>query len=338
MLAPYPTHIQVGPVRIEPAVLLAPMEGVTNLTFRRMIRRIGGVGLTVTEFVASKGIVQQIHRDEEMAAFDPDEHPVAVQIYGRDPEAMGEAARILTDLGPDIIDINMGCPSKRVCARSGGSALMKDPELALQIVRAVRRGTDRPVTVKMRSGFSADNRNAPELAYACQEEGASMITIHWRTREDRYGGVRDVTKIAETVDRLQIPVVANGDIVDISSARQMLDDTGCAGLMVGRGAMRNPWLIRQLGQWMRGEDVLEPTLDERRRLLLAFIEETESTFRTPKAALGRIKGLCSQYLQGWPAGLEVKKAALRSKTIEELREHLDQAFVDVPPVRLAVLG
>ena len=326
-MAPYPTHIQVGPLRIEPAVLLAPMEGVTNLTFRRMIRRIGGVGLTATEFVASRGIVEHIQRDEEMAAFDPDEHPVSVQIYGRDPQAMGEAARILTQLGPDIIDINMGCPSKKVCARSGGSALMRDPALAIEIVRAVRQGTDRPVTVKMRSGFSAEERNAPELAYACQEEGAEMVTIHWRTRADRYGGDRDVGKIAETVDRLTIPVIANGDIVDIPSARRMLEETGCDGLMVGRGAMRNPWLIRQLGQWMKGETVESPSLEERRQVLLAFIEETEASFRTPKAALGRIKGLCSQYLQAWPAGVAAKQATLRSSSIEELRQHLDSAFV-----------
>jgi len=314
------------------------MEGVTNLTFRRMIRRIGGVGLTVTEFVASRGIVEQIHRTEAMAAFDPDEHPVAVQIYGRDPEAMGEAARILTQLGPDIIDINMGCPAKKVCARSGGSALMRDPALAIEIVRAVRKGTDRPVTVKMRSGFSAEQRNAPDLAYACQEEGAEMITIHWRTRVDRYGGERDVGKIAETVDRLTIPVVANGDIVDIPSARRMLEDTGCSGLMVGRGAMRNPWLIRQLGQWMKGDPVEAPSLEERRRVLLGFIAETEATFRTPKAALGRIKGLCNQYLQAWPAGAAAKKATLRAANIEELRRHLDSAFVGLDPVSGGPLG
>jgi tRNA-dihydrouridine synthase B len=184
----------------------------------------------------------------------------------------------------------------------------------------------------MRSGFSQDNRNAPDLAYACQEEGASMVTIHWRTRVDRYGGQRSVDKIAEAVDRLTVPVVGNGDIVDIASAKKMLDETGCAGLMVGRGVMHNPWLIRQLGDWMRGEKVVEPTMDERRAVLLAYVEEIEATFDSQKAALGRIKGLCGRYLQAWPQGAAVRQEALRSSTIEGLLHTLERAFSSVEVV------
>jgi tRNA-dihydrouridine synthase B len=168
----YPTHYNIRHLRIEPNVVLAPMEGVTDLTFRRLIRQIGGCGQTTTEFIASEGLKRGAARMEEMAKFDPDEHPVAIQIYGRSPESMAEAARIIEDSGADICDLNFGCPSKKVCAHSGGSALLKDMELATEIVRAVRKAISIPLTVKMRSGFDHTMRNAPEVAQMCQDEGA----------------------------------------------------------------------------------------------------------------------------------------------------------------------
>jgi len=207
----------IGDINISPNVVLAPMEGVTDLSFRRTIRRIGGVGLTCTEFVPASSLHKDRGQPWETVKFDKDESPVSVQIYGKNPKEMAEGARVVESTGADICDINMGCPSKRVCSRSGGSALMREPDLAREIVSAVRSAVSMPVTVKMRSGFDHTNRNAAELAYMCQEEGANAVTIHWRTREDRYGGQRDVTQIAEAVDRLSIPVIGNGDIVDIDS-------------------------------------------------------------------------------------------------------------------------
>ena len=265
--ADLPRHYDVRELRVAPNVVLAPMEGVTDLTFRRLIRQIGGVGLTVTEFVASSGLKEGSDRMMETCAFDPDERPVAVQLYGKDPRTMGEAARIVEAMGVDIIDINMGCPSKKVCAHSGGSALMKEPELARDIVREVVAAVQVPVTVKMRSGFDAERRNAPEIAWICQEEGASALAIHWRTREDKYGGERQVDKIAEAVQRVSLPVLANGDIIDIPSAHRMLRETGCAGLMVGRGAIRNPWVLRQISQWLAGEEPVRVDAAEKRRAI-----------------------------------------------------------------------
>lgn len=316
--SPYPRlAYQVGPVRIAPNVVLAPMEGVTDLTFRRLIRQIGGVGLTVTEFIASEGLRRGAAKIEEMARFDPDEHPVAIQIYGRDPYSMSEAARIIEDSGADICDINMGCPSKKVCAHSGGSALMKDEDLARRIVSAVRGAISIPLTVKMRSGFDAEHRNAAEMAWMCQEEGAQAITIHWRTRTDLYGGTRAVDRIAAAKQRLSIPVIGNGDIVDAASARRMLEETGCDGVMIGRGAIKNPWVCLQVSQDLRGEAQTVVDAAEKKRVLLGYIATVRATFRTEQGALGRVKKIANHFTHGVPHGSDLRYAMLHASSLDE---------------------
>ena len=201
-------------IKIDPPITLAPMEGVTNIIFRRLIRQIGGTGLTCTEFIPSSALSNRGKKVLRLAEFDPEERPISIQIYGKDPMEMAESARVLQDLGASIVDINMGCPSKQVCANSGGSALMREPELAIDIVRAVRKAISIPMTVKMRSGFDHTNKNAPDLAYACQEEGAEAIAVHWRTRDDKYGGTQEWDTIAEVKRRLSVPVIGNGDVVE----------------------------------------------------------------------------------------------------------------------------
>lgn len=176
----FPASYRVADLRIEPNLVLSPMEGVTDLTFRRLIRGIGGAGLTVTEFVPGAALGRGDKKVVQTVELDEDEHPVAVQLYGNAPGRMAEGARVVQGMGADIVDINMGCPSKRVCRSSGGSALMREPALAREIVAAVVSAVDIPVTVKMRSGFDASNRNAPEIAWICQEEGASAVTIQDR--------------------------------------------------------------------------------------------------------------------------------------------------------------
>lgn len=322
----FPTHYNIGSIRIEPNLVLAPMEGVTDLTFRRLVRQIGGAGLTVTEFVASAGLKRGDNKMTQMAEIDPDERPVAIQLYGNQPKAMGEAARIVADLGATICDINMGCPSKKVCKNSGGSALMKDPALARQIVASVVAAVDIPVTVKMRSGFSADNRNAPEIGRICQEEGAQAIAIHWRTREDRYKGVRAVDKIAETKAALSIPVLANGDVVDVESAKQMFHDTGCDGVLVGRGAIRNPWVMLQISQWQRGETPVVVDANERERVMLAYFNALLSNFRNEGGALGRFKMLTGYYTRAMPQGKVLKQFVYHSHQVDEAKEHVGAYF------------
>ena len=323
---PFPTEYRVGDVRIAPNIVLSPMEGVTDLTFRRLVRSIGGVGLTVTEFVPSAGLSRGDRRVREMVQFDPDERPVAVQIFGRDPEIMAEGARMAQDLGATIVAINMGCPSKKVCAHSGGSALMKEPPLVRDIVRATVSAVDIPVTVKMRSGFDAHNRNAPEIAWIAQEEGAGAVAIHWRTREDKYSGERAVDRIAETKRRLQIPVLANGDIVDIPSAEKMFADTGCDGVLIGRGAIRNPWLLLQISQWQRGEEPTVVDARERRRVMRDYAEGMPLQMRTPGGALGRLKMLANQFTRSLPAGKAFRSRVLHSESLARALAEIDVYF------------
>lgn len=321
-----PTAYTVRDQRIAPNVVLAPMEGVTDLTFRRLIRRIGGVGLTCTEFIPSVSLKAGGGKAWETAQFDPDERPVSVQLYGRDPFLLSEAARVVQDLGATFCDINMGCPSKSVCNNSGGSSLLKDPGLVRQIVASVRRALTIPLTVKMRSGFDHRNRNAPEIARICEGEGAEAITVHWRTREDRYGGVRAVDKIAEVKATVGVPVIGNGDIVDVPSALAMFSDTGCDGVMIGRGAMRNPWLLLQVSQAIRGEPVTAVTGDERRAVLLGYLGDIRERFGADAPALGRFKKVANYFTQGLPGGDVARVELLRSHSIPEVLDRAEAYF------------
>lgn len=321
-----PAHFSIRDVHVSPSVVLAPMEGVTDLTFRRLIRQIGGAGLTCTEFIPSISLKPGAGKAWETAQFDPDERPVSVQLYGRHPDILADAARVVQDMGATICDINMGCPSKSVCAHSGGSSLLKDPALVRDIVRAVRGAIHIPLTVKMRSGFDHDSRNAPEIAWICQEEGAEAVTVHWRTRADRYGGVRAVDKIAEVKARLSVPVIGNGDVVDVPSALAMFHETGCDGVMIGRGAMKNPWLLLQVSQTLRGEPLTEVTAEARRAVLLGYLADIRARFGSDKAALGRFKKIANYFTQGLPQGEEVRMDLLRSHAIPEVIEKAEAYF------------
>lgn len=325
----FPTHYMVRDVRIEPNVVLAPMEGVTDVIFRRVIRELGGAGLTYTEFIASRGIVHNEKRSWNMASFDPDERPVALQIFGRNPQWMAEAAKQLEDAGATIIDINMGCPAKKVCQKSGGSALMKDPELAAEIVRAVRSAIKIPLTVKMRSGFDATQRNAPELCKIFESEGAEGLTIHWRTRADLYGGERAVDKIAEAVQTVNIPVIANGDVIDVASARKMFEDTGCAGVMLGRGAIRDPWSLLHISQWLRGDALTPITSDERERVLMLYYDRIQEHFEAAdqgRRTLGRVKMMIRHFAEPLPHGKELRHRVCRAATLPMAREITQHYF------------
>ncbi|MBT9556393.1 MAG: tRNA-dihydrouridine synthase family protein [Myxococcales bacterium] len=306
----HPTSYRVRDTSIATNLVLAPMEGVTDVAFRRALRTVGGTGLVYSEFIASKGIARGDRNVWEVAAFDPEEVPIALQIYGREPELMAEAAHLLEAHGATILDINMGCPAKKVVCHSGGSSLMREPELALAIVRAVRRAVSIPLTVKMRTGFSPDQRNAPELARRFEGEGVDALTVHWRTRDDGYGGTRDVRAIAETVAAVSIPVLGNGDVIDIASADAMFRETGCAGVMIGRGALRNPWCFREIGAWLRGEVFSAPTAVEQLAFIETYVEALLAMFNPARGteeggrrrALGKLKQLIKLMAETLPDG------------------------------------
>jgi nifR3 family TIM-barrel protein len=323
----FSTEFTIRNLRIFPNVVLAPMEGVTDLPFRRLVRHIGGPGLTCTEFIAASGLHLGRGKMWETAQFDSDERPISVQIYGKEPKVMAEAARVVQDLGADICDINMGCPSKKVCAHSGGSALMRDPKLATAIVRSVRAAIEIPLTVKMRSGFDAENRNADTLAYQCQEEGAEAVTIHWRTRADRYSGERQVDRIAAAVDRLQIPVVGNGDIIDLDSAKAMFQDTGCAGIMIGRGAIRNPWLPLQITRWQAGLPHLTIESAEKKRIMLRYFDAIYTRLdQHEKGTMGRMKMLAKHFTIDLPHGKAFQRHLLHAQSRQEMLDWVEAYF------------
>jgi tRNA-dihydrouridine synthase B len=322
-----PRAFSIRNIRIEPNLVLAPMEGVTDLTFRRLIRQIGGAGLTVTEFIPAEGLRRDIPKVREMVQFDEDERPISVQVYGREPRALAEGARIAQDLGATILDFNMGCPSKKVCAHSGGSALMKEPELARDLVRAIRAAVQIPFTVKMRSGWDIQHKNAPEIAWMCQEEGAEMVTVHWRTRADGYGGGRELDTIRNVTERLSIPVLANGDIVDFESAVETLRFTGADGVMIGRGAIKNPWVFQQIAAQFRGAAPGEIDATERERVMLGYFAQIRDRFRHDRGALGRFKKIAKYFTHGVPYGSELREAVLHADTAEQAIE-IVQVFFD----------
>lgn len=319
--------MRIRDIQIDPPLILAPMEGVTDLTFRRLIRQIGGCGLTVTEFVPARGLRDDIPRVMQMVEFDHDERPLAIQVYGRDPETMAEGARIAQDLGADIVDLNMGCPSKKVCAHSGGSALMREPDLARRIVAAMRAAVTVPLTVKMRAGWDPEHKNAPEIARICEAEGAEAIAVHWRTRADKYGGERELDTLAAVVDGVSVPVSANGDIVDAASALDTLARTGAAGLMIGRGAVRNPWVFREIEAALRGDVAPAVTATDRERVLLGYYRAIRVAFDSDKGALGRMKKIARYFTRGVPHGDVLRTAIWHSDTIEQAESRV-KAFFD----------
>jgi len=254
--------IQIGPVTVDEAVLLAPMSGISDLPFRKLVKGYGA-GLVMSEMIASQAMIYQNKRTMQMATTSEDEYPMAVQLAGTEPELMAEAARLNADRGATIIDINMGCPARKVVNGYAGSALMKDLKKAGAILDAVVKAVDLPVTLKMRTGWDDDNRNAPELAHIAEESGIQMLTVHGRTRCQMYRGKADWRFIRTVKDATSLPLIANGDIVVEEDALECLNQSGADGVMIGRGTYGRPWFPNQVKHFLRtGEHLPGPGLQE----------------------------------------------------------------------------
>ena len=265
--------IRIGPVTIENPVILAPMTGVTDRPFRRIVKRYGA-GLTVTEMIASQAMIRETRQSLQKAAWDPIEDPVSMQLAGCAPAEMAEAARLNADRGAAIIDINMGCPVKKVVNGDAGSALMRDLALAARIVDATVKAVDVPVTLKMRMGWDHASLNAPELARIAEDLGVRMITVHGRTRCQMYKGEADWRFVRRVKDAVAIPVIVNGDICSLADVDAALAQSGADGVMIGRGAYGRPWLLSQAADWLaHGNSRPDPSLDEQYALILAHYED-----------------------------------------------------------------
>jgi len=252
----------IGPYQIINKTLLAPMAGVTDLPFRQLCREMGA-GLVVSEMVASDPTTWSTRKSRLRIQFGDEPSPRSVQIAGYDPQMMAEAARFNVEQGAEIIDINMGCPAKKVCKRAAGSALLRDPQLVESILRAVVEAVEVPVTLKIRTGWDRQNRNATEIAKIAEQSGIQALAIHGRTKACRFVGEVEYDSIAKVVDAISIPVFANGDITSATQAETVLDKTGASGVMIGRGAQGNPWIFQQINHYLeQGELLAEPTLEE----------------------------------------------------------------------------
>ncbi len=321
--------LRYGPVPIDPPLILAPMAGVTDRDFRLIVRRIGGVGLVSMEFISSKAIVNGNRRTFELMHFTDEERPLAIQIYGSDAATMAEAARVVEELGADVCDINMGCPANKVLKGCAGAALMGDLGHAEEIVKTVRQAIALPLTVKFRLGLDGSSCNYLELGRVCEANGVAAVAMHARTARQMFSGAADWSHIARLKETLSIPVIGNGDVETPDDALRMLRQTGCDGVMIGRAATKNPWIFRQIEARLSGGRIAEPTLDERRELVLAhfrLVAEREPS----RYALHKLRKFTGWYTHGLPHGRRLRQAINQYPDVESFLVAVEEFFATLP--------
>lgn len=309
---------KIGNVEIKNRVVLAPMAGVCNSAFRRIIKEMGA-GLLYAEMVSDKALVYNNEKTKDMLYMTENERPISQQIFGSDKESFVEAAKIIEEsMHPDIIDINMGCPVPKVAVKSqAGSALLKDPDKIYEIVKAVKEAVNVPVTVKIRSGWDKNSINAVLVAKTCEKAGASAIAVHPRTRSQGYSGKADWNIIKEVKEAVNIPVIGNGDILSAKDAKKMIDETGCDAVMIGRGTLGNPYLIKQVVRYLEDGVLLkdESSIERMETCLKHFNYLLE--IKPEKVATLEMRTHADWYLKGLPGGVNVKKRLYELKTKEE---------------------
>jgi tRNA-dihydrouridine synthase B len=332
--------MKIGSIDLTPPFALAPMAGMTDTAFRRLVKRKGGCGLVVSEMVSSDGLIRGIDRTLEYAEYTEEERPVSIQIFGGDPDKMARAAQIIEGIGADIVDVNMGCPVPKIAKHNAGCSLMREPEHAAEVVRAMARAVKIPVTVKMRAGWDADAINAPDLARRLEDAGAAALAVHGRTAAQSYSGVSDWDLIARVADNVSIPVFGSGDCIE---PQQIVDRlrSGVGGVLVGRGVLRNPWILAQAADLVAGRPARPVTLEDRGRFLLDYIdlllhERVDETraLTHDRWVINKMRALASWYTKGLDNGSHLRTAVNTTDSLASLRETIGTFFFASQPASL----
>lgn len=324
-IAQLPTHYHVGHIRIEPNTILAPMAGVTDSIFRRMILRIGGCGLVSTEMTNAASVSPKALRRHHLLDFLPEERPLTMQLSGNEPEQVAHAARTVEQLGADILDINCGCPSPKVTGGGHGASLLRDLPKMGRVLRAVKAAVSIPVTLKFRAGWDEESLNFLDTAQLAEACGIAALALHPRTREQGYKGQADWSRVAAVKRVVSIPVIGSGDVSDAADALQRLSDSGADGVMIGRGAMENPWIFLQVAQLRRGEAPFVPAPADKLEFLLRYMA-TCAEEMPERLALNKIKQLIGQFVVGLPNSAHLRADVHRAGSTAQARELFERFF------------
>lgn len=315
--------MNIGNVKLDNPYILAPMAGVTDLPFRLLCKE-QGAGLLCMEMISAKALIYGNRNTKQLLEIHPEEYPVSLQLFGSDPEIMSEAAKRIEDRPFQILDINMGCPVPKVVKNGEGSALMNDPGLVRRIVEKVSRAIQKPVTVKIRKGFDDQHVNAVEIARIAEDAGASAVAVHGRTREQYYSGKADWDIIRQVKEAVSIPVIGNGDVVSGSSALAMMEETGCDGVMIGRGAQGNPWIFSDLLEYERtGKLRPRPGVDEIREMMLRHAR-LQIRYKGEYLGIREMRKHVSWYTKGLPGSARLREAINQVESYEELEQLLSE--------------